>query len=152
MDWRNSVRAALHLKPAPEQADADRGVRVLECVKNNYAPLGSPVRLEWVDGVLTVEGTASPLQRAAQDAQADEKFLEMLARHNRLGLDVGPSTGRGYAPAVFEAAPDNGGYKARAFAATMHRLLTAGRIEVREEGPPSKRRKRLAIAGQGKVA
>ena len=50
MDWRNSVRAALHLKAAEDKADADRGVRILECVKNNYAPLAAALRLEWVDG------------------------------------------------------------------------------------------------------
>ncbi|HEY5127439.1 MAG TPA: AAA family ATPase, partial [Bradyrhizobium sp.] len=64
MDWRNSVRAALHLKAA-EGDDKARGIRILECVKNNYAPLSAPLNLEWIDGVLAVEGTASPHQRAA---------------------------------------------------------------------------------------
>lgn len=149
MDWRNAVRAGLHLKPAEDKADADRGVRVLECVKNNYAAPGAPVRLEWVDGLLTVEGTASPIQRAAQDAQADEKFLELLQRFTRLGIDVGPSTGQNYAPKVFAEAPDSGGYTSRGFAMTMHRLLERGRVQIEEHGPPSKRRKRLIIAGQG---
>jgi len=120
MDWRNSVRSALHLKAAEDKADADRGVRVLEHVKSNYAPLASPLNLEWIDGVLTVEGTASPLQRAAQDAQADDKFLELLAQHVRLGIDVEPSEGRNYAPKVFAASPESGGYKSRGFAAVMH--------------------------------
>jgi RecA-family ATPase len=148
MDWRNAVRSALHLKPAPDQADADRGVRVLECVKNNYAAHGAPVRLEWVDGVLTVEGTASPIQRAAQEAQADNKFLELLAHHIRLGIDVGPSTGQNYAPKIFADAPENGGYTSKGFAVVMHRLLNSNRIVIEEQGPPSKRRKRLVIAGQ----
>ena len=151
MDWRNSVRAGLHIKPAEDRADADRGVRVLECVKNNYAPPGSPVRLEWVDGLLTVEGTASPIQRAAQDAQADEKFLELLGRFTRLGIDVGPSTGQNYAPKVFAEASDSGGYTSRGFATIMHRLLHHGRVQIEEHGPPSKRRKRLVIAGQGRT-
>jgi RecA-family ATPase len=75
----------------------------------------------------------------------------LLLNHPSLsGLTNG--TGRGGSMAVFEAAPENGGYKARAFAATMHRLLNAGRIEIREEGPPSKRRKRLAIAANGSAS
>jgi RecA-family ATPase len=148
MDWRNTVRAALHLKPANENADADRGVRILECVKNNYAAQGRPVRLEWTDGVLTVEGTASPLQRAAQDAQADEKFLALLALHTRLGVDVGPSPGQNYAPKVFAEHAENGGYRKQAFATTMHRLQLTGRIVVEEQGPASRRRKRLAIVGR----
>lgn len=149
MDWRNAVRAALHLKTAPDQADADRGVRILECVKNNYAPLGPPLRLEWIDGVLTVEGTASPHQRAAQDAQGDEKFLALLALHMRLGIDVGPSPGQNYAPKLFAEHAENGGYRRQAFAAIMQRLQLAGRVTVEEYGPQSRRRKRLVIAGQG---
>lgn len=148
MDWRNSVRAALHLKAAEDKADADRGVRVLEHVKSNYAPLAPALRLEWVDGVLAIEGTASPHQRAAQDAQADEKFLALLAQHVRLGIDVGPSEARNYAPKVFAASPDSGGYTSRAFATVMHRLLVAGRVVIEEKGPPSKRRRRLVVAGQ----
>lgn len=149
MDWRNSVRAALHLKAAEDKADTDRGVRILECVKNNYAPLAAALRLEWVDGVLAIEGTASPLQRAAQDAQADEKFLVLLALHTRLGIDVGPNPGQNYAPKLFAEHAENGGYRKQAFATIMHRLQLAGRIVVEEQGQASRRRKRLAIAGQG---
>ena len=151
MDWRNSVRSALHLRAADDKADADRGCRVLEHVKSNYAPLAAPLRLEWVDGVLAIEGTAAPHQRAAQDALADGKFLELLAQHIQLGIDVGQSEGRNYAPKVFSASPDGGGFTSRGFATVMHRLLVTGRIEIEENGPPSKRRKRLVMAGQGRT-
>ena len=151
MDWRNSVRSALHLRAVDDRADADRGCRVLEHVKSNYAPLAAPLRLEWVDGVLAIEGTAAPHQRAAQDALADGKFLELLAQHIQLGIDVGQSEGRNYAPKVFSASPDSGGFTSRGFATVMHRLLVAGRIEIEENGPPSKRRKRLVMAGQGRT-
>jgi hypothetical protein len=99
--------------------------------------------LEWVDGILTPEGTASPLQRAAQDSQADEKFLAMLALHTQLGIDVGPSPGPNYAPKVFAEHAEAGGYRRNAFATIMHRLQLAGRITVEESGPASRRRKRL---------
>jgi RecA-family ATPase len=146
MDWRNSVRAALHLKAAEDKADADRGVRVLEHVKSNYAPLQSALRLEWVDGVLAIEGTASPLLRAAQDALADDKFLEHLATRNRLGRDVGENRGRNYAPKIFEEMEGPGGYTSRAFAVAMERLFGAGKIVLERIGPPSDNKKRLVVA------
>jgi hypothetical protein len=151
MDWRNSVRAALHLKAAEDKADADRGVRVLEHVKSNYAPLQAAQRLEWVDGVLSIEGTASPLQHAARDAQADERFIEHLATRNRLGRDVGENPGRNYAPKIFEEMEGAGGYTKRAFAAAMERLFLAGKIELEPVGSPSDNKKRL-IVGAGKGA
>jgi RecA-family ATPase len=151
MDWRNSVRAALHLKAAEDKADADRGVRVLEHLKSNYAPLQAAQRLEWVDGVLSIEGTASPLQHAARDAQADERFIEHLATRNRLGRDVGENPGRNYAPKIFEEMEGAGGYTKRAFAAAMERLFLAGKIELEPVGSPSDNKKRL-IVGAGKGA
>ena len=150
MDWRNSVRAALHMRAAEDKADADRGVRVLEHVKSNYAPLQPAQRLEWVEGVLSIEGTASPLQRAARDAQADDKFLEHLATRNRLGRDVGENRGRNYAPKIFEEMEGPGGYTSRAFAVVMERLFLAGKIELERIGPPSDNKKRLIVAaGKG---
>jgi RecA-family ATPase len=147
MDWRNSVRSALHLRPAEDKAEADLGVRVLECVKNNYAPLGPPVKLRWVDGVLAMEGSASPLQRLAQDSQADDKFLSLLAGRNRLGRDVGDKNGRNYAPHVFANDPESGGYTSKAFARAMERLFAAGKIALEQVGPKSKDKKRIVIAG-----
>lgn len=149
MDWRNAVRAALHLKPAPDQADADRGVRVLECVKNNYAPLGPPTRLEWEEGVLTVEGTASPHHRAAHDAGADERFLAHLDTRNGLGRDVSDKSGKNYAPKVFEDMEKQtgpNGYTKRKFAEAMERLFAARKIELQPIGPPSANRKRIVRA------
>jgi RecA-family ATPase len=143
MDWRNSVRAALHLKAAEDKADADRGVRVLEHLKSNYAPLQPAQRLEWIDGVLSIEGTASPHQRAAQNAQADEKFIEHLETRNRLGRDVSDKAGRNYAPKIFEEMEGDGGYTKRKFAEAMERLFIGGKIELEPIGPPSDNKKRI---------
>jgi hypothetical protein len=112
-------------------------------VKNNYAPQGSPVRLEWVDGVLSVEGTASPHLRAAQNAQADEKFIEHLETRNRLGRDVSDKAGRNYAPKIFEEMEGPGGYTKRKFAEAMERLFNGGKIELEPVGPPSDNKKRI---------
>jgi RecA-family ATPase len=149
MDWRNSVRAALHLKSADDRDDAARGVRVLECVKNNYAPLGAPTRLEWVDGVLMVEGTASPHQRAAQDTAAEVQFLAHLASQSRLGRDVSDKTGKNFAPAIFATLEPPGGYTSTAFRRAMERLFRDGKIVLEAFGPRSKDKKRLALATGG---
>jgi len=146
MDWRNGVRGALYLKYPDDRAEADAGVRILEVVKSNYGPIGEKVKLQWVKGGLAVQGTPSALQQAAQDSRADEKFLELLALHNRLGIDVGYSTGRNYAPKIFAEHPDSGGYKNRVFATSMQRLL-GNKIELEAVGPKSKGKKRLVVIG-----
>jgi RecA-family ATPase len=148
MDWRNAVRSALHLKPAADKADADRGVRVLECVKSNYAPLGEPVRLIWTDGILAPEGTEPAHVRAAQDQAAEAKFLELLDHFTKLGIDSSPNAGRNYAPTLFEKSEQSGGFRRRALAAAMERLLAGGRIKVETTGPASRQKKILVRVTQ----
>lgn len=150
MDWRNSVRAALYLKATDDREEVARGVRVLECVKNNYAPLGSPTKLEWVDGVLAPEGTVSPHQRRAAEVDAETRFLEHLANVNRLGRDVGEKTGPNYAPKIFEGMEPDGGFRSAAFAKAMQRLFNDRKLTLEAVGPPSKGKKRLIAAnGEG---
>lgn len=147
MDWRNSVRSALHLRPA-DGDDGARGVRVLECVKNNYAPLGEPTRLEWVDGVLALEGTASPFRKAAGDAEAEERFLSLLDMRNAQGRFVGANPGANYAPAIFASDEAGKGYTRNAFARTMERLFKSQRIALENYGPRSKERQRIVRGGK----
>jgi RecA-family ATPase len=146
MDWRNSVRSGHYLRAPDDKAEADRGVRLLETVKSNYGPLGKPVRLQWSDGGLALEGAQSPLRKIAQDQEADEVFLRLLDERNRIGLIVSPEVGRNYAPTIFEGLDGNGGYGKPIFARAMDRLLTADRIAVVNDGPPSRCRKRLVRA------
>ena len=145
MDWRNAVRAALHLKAVEDREEAARGVRILECVKNNYAPLGTPTKLEWVDGVLAPEGTASPHQRRAAEADVETRFFEHLASVNKLGRDVGEKPGPNYAASIFERMEEPGGYTSAAFAKAMQRLFRDGRIALEQVGSPSRNKKRLVI-------
>jgi RecA-family ATPase len=151
MDWRNAVRAALHLKAVEDREEAARGVRILECVKNNYAALGTPTKLEWVDGVLAPEGTASPHQRRAAEADAETRFLDLLANVNKLGRDVGEKPGPNYAASIFERMEESGGYTSAAFAKAMQRLFRDGKIALEQVGSPSKNKKRLVIMS-GKTA
>jgi hypothetical protein len=125
---------------------------VLELVKSNYAPLGKPVSLEWIDGTLTVEGTASPHQRAARETAADQKFLDHLKTQTALGRDVSDKTGRNFAPAIFAALEPADGYTSSAFRTAMERLFRDGRLKVEPFGPPSKGKTRLvpvSAAGGG---
>jgi RecA-family ATPase len=143
MDWRNSVRSGHYLRAPEDKAEADRGGRLLETVKNNYGPLGTPVRLQWSNGGLALEGTQSPLGKLAQDQEADDVFLRLLDERNRIGLPTSPLAGRNYAPSIFEGMEDNGGYRKTVFARTMDRLLKGGRIVVTTDGSASRNKKCL---------
>ena len=55
--------------------NTDRGMRLLETVKNNCGPPATPIRLQWSNGGLALEGATSPMRKVAQDQQADEVFL-----------------------------------------------------------------------------
>jgi RecA-family ATPase len=146
MDWRNSVRSAHYLKAPAEKADADRGVRLFETVKNNYGPLGPPIRLQWSDVGLALEGATSPMRKIAEEQEVDDVFLRLLDERNRLGLPTGPLNGSNYAPKLFEKMEGNGGYRKAVFARAMDRLLKSGRVVVITEGPPSRSRKWLIRA------
>lgn len=146
MDWRNSVRSAHYLRAPDDKAEADRGVRLLETVKSNYGPLGEPIRLQWSNGGLALEGSTTPLRKIAQDQQADDVFLHLLDERNRIGLPISPLPGRNYAPTIFEGMEGNGGYRKHVFARAMQRLLNEGKISVTTEGPKSRQTKQLIRA------
>jgi hypothetical protein len=58
---------------------------------------------------------------------------------------VSPNPSRSYAPTVFEKDDDAEGVTSKAFAKAMGRLLKDNRIHIETNGPPSKRRKTLAL-------
>ena len=137
VDWRNAVRVALHMRFSDDPTEAARGTTKFEVSKCNLGPRGEAIKLEWVDGLLCLEGSGSPLQRLARDAQANSKFLELLADRLRLGRDVGDKPGRNYAPAIFAETEGNGGYSKKAFTLAMERLFKANKITLEPVGPPS---------------
>jgi RecA-family ATPase len=128
MDWRNAVRSALWLHPPTEGAEADRGIRILETAKSNYAPPGNPLRLAWAHGGLQLEHAPPSHHRAAKERECDEIFLRLLDERSVQGGHVGRKTSAMYAPKVFADTPDNGGFSKSAFAAAMERLFKAGTI------------------------
>lgn len=130
MDWRNSVRSALYLRPADEKAEADRGIRILETAKSNYGPSGpaTQIRLQWGEGGLERETTPSSFHKIAKDQECEQVFLRLLDERNAQGGHVGRKQSGMYAPKEFADAPNNGGFTKQKFAAAMHRLFTAGTI------------------------
>ena len=140
MDWRNAVRSALYLKNAPDQAEADLGIRMLETAKSNYGPPGNPLRLQWADGGLQLEHAPSSLHRLAKDTECEETFLRLLDERSAQGRHVSDKNGKNYAPAVFASMTDNGGFAAKAFARAMDRLFHDKVIGLRPERRDGKTR------------
>lgn len=148
MDWRNAVRAALHLKRCEGRHEAVGRARILECVKNNYAPLGEPIRLDWEKGVLAVEGAVAPYERAAAERVVEEIFLEILEEFEASGREARPTDSRTGAPVMFAAHPRAIGQRmtVKAFKRAMERLLADKRILIVRRGPPSRQVQKLVRA------
>lgn len=148
--WNNSARSRLYFTTAKardgDEPDAD--VRELRVMKSNYGPAGEVVKLRFDRGAFAPEGGPSTIERAAADAGADDAFLRCLDVKTGQGISVGPSTGRNFAPAIFETMAEAAPYKRRALATAMDRLLSAGRIKSSSVGPPSKQRCILARVNQ----
>ena len=144
--WNNAGRWRLNFTTVKADEDGDTGSRQLEVVKANYGPIGEKVRVRWDRGVFVPECSASPIERAAAEAPIDDAFLRCLDAVTVQGRSVSAKKSSTYAPAVFEAMPEAGGVKNRAFMLAMERLLSTRRIKVEVSGPPSKRREILVRA------
>jgi RecA-family ATPase len=138
MDWRNAVRCALFLKSPDDKAEADRGVRILETQKSNCGPIGMPIRLQWSNGGLALEGSPGLPHRLAKDTECDEIFLRLLDARNGQGRDVSDKPSSTYAPKIFSDMEGNCGFTKRKFATAMDRLFHAKKIAVEKFGPPSR--------------
>jgi RecA-family ATPase len=144
VDWRNSVRAMLHLSD-PDKQDPD--VRELEVKKNNRGRSGEKTKLRWTGLTFSTDAqsVASPYRAAAEQA-IDDLFLRLLDKRIAQGRPIRPSTGRGSAPSELADDPDANGTTVTAFKAAMERLFTAGKIVTVETGPPAKRTKHIERA------
>jgi RecA-family ATPase len=142
--WRNAGRWQHNFTTIKNGADDDSDLRQLHLGKINYGRPGEKLQLRWDRGVFVPVGAGDPIRRAAAEAPVDDAFLRCLDAKAAQGIVVVPSTGRGYAPKVFEEMQEAGGFKSRALALSMERHLSAGRIKVEPFGPPSKGRTRLA--------
>jgi len=146
--WHNSVRARSYMKGVkPEDGEEpDNELRELIFKKNNYGPLAETILLKYKNGLfLPVMGPGS-LDRATQEARADEVFLALLDRFTKTNRNVSDKASRTYAPSVFakEAEAKSAGLNSKALEAAMRRLFAAGTIWNEDVGKPSRPQYRIA--------
>lgn len=152
--WHNTVRARAYFrKPTSEDDEGDEtkpddGRRELHFLKNQFGPLGHRIPLRWSNGLWLPPASPSEDAKAAAAEQMDELFLGLLRRFAEQGRNVTDKQSPSYAPARFAEQPEAKKAKAssKTMAAAMERLLTAGKIKVITEGPPSRRVSQLVEA------
>lgn len=148
--WSNSVRSRLYLeRPKRDRDDPpDEDERLLSVKKANYAKVGISIGLRWRSGVFVRDDDQTSMKgtsTAAEASAADDVFLDLLRKFTDQGRTVSPSPSASYAPVLFERHPEARGFKKRALAQAMERLLSGGQIAVEMFGPPSKQRQRLIL-------
>ena len=124
----------------------DNDLRQLEFKKNQYGPTGETIVLRYQNGLfLPLPGMAS-LDKAAQEAKADQIFLDLLARFTTENRNVSDKKGPSYAPAFFakEEEAKRGGLTGKALEAAMRRLFKAVKIWNEQYGKPSRPHYRIA--------
>lgn len=143
--WNASVRSRLYLKRVKDDGyEADADARTLETMKANYGPTGGAIALTWMDGVFVPDLPGD--DREDRNAKAERVFLKLLAEFAKNGRRVSPKNGSNLASKVFSEHPEREGVSKKAFKTAMECLITAGKIIVEEDGPPSKRSQYLVGA------
>lgn len=146
--WNNSVRSRLYLERVIQDGyEPDPDARVLRSMKANYARTGGEISLRWESGVFVAQTPPTGLDRLSATAKAERVFLKLLQQAQEQGRRVNHAGGPTYAPKVFEKHPDSEGITKRTFGRAMEALLASGKIKIVEDGPPSKRRQTLEVAG-----
>ncbi len=136
--WSNSVRSRLYLKTAENDDDA----RTLRVMKANYGPKDE-IKIRWANGVFGLDHGPDPVVGNMLDKKADELFIELLILLTGQGHYLSPSPSATYAPSTMAKHPKARGYSKDKLATAMQRLLDGNRIHIAEEGPPSRKRKRV---------
>jgi RecA-family ATPase len=154
--WHGAARFRMYLTGVKaddgEQPDSD--LRQLEFRKNQYGPLGETIVLRYQDGLfLPLPGVAS-IDKAAQEARADDVFLTLLRRFTNQNRNVGDKKGTNYAPALFakEEEAKRAGLGNSHLEAAMRRLFVENKIHLEPYGRPYRGSVRLAIGGVAEVA
>jgi RecA-family ATPase len=146
--WHNSVRARMYFKATADANDDDVSamLRILEVKKNNYGPVSEAITVRWQDGVyVVVDPEQGSLDLSTVHSAVDRLFLTLLRRLAEQKRFVSDKRSPSYAPTVFARQPEASAAKTdvAGFAAGMERLFASGKIAVEEEGPPSRRYRRL---------
>lgn len=149
--WNNSVRSRLYLKRQHDDPHeiTDLDFRKLVSMKANYAPTGGEIGMRWEKGRFVPTETPATatgtIDRMAIASKAERVFLALVHRFNEEGRNISPTSGNAYAPYLFAKHPQSEGVTKRQFEIAMDTLFAAKRIKIVEQGPPSKRRRNIAI-------
>ncbi len=147
--WSNSVRSRLYFERVLDDGyEANPDARRLVTKKANYARVGSEIALTWRDGVFVADEPETGLDRLAKSSKAERVFLKLLRLFTEQGRRVNHLGSTSYAPTVFSKHPEAEGVTKQAFRNAMETLLGGGKIAISEEGPPSRRVKFIAEAGE----
>lgn len=147
--WNNSVRSRLYLTQATADDDTepDPDLRVLELAKSNRGRAGDKIYVRWQNGRFIPEDSATDnLNAMAREIRADEIFVEIASKLIDQGQTLSPNKNQTYAPRVVRQHPDADGFGKREMERAFARLMDAGRLKTIEEGPPSRRYKRIIVA------
>jgi hypothetical protein len=110
------------------------------------------VQCQWQNGVFVPIGVGNPIERAAAATAVDDAFLRCVDAVTVQMRSASPNKGNTYAPTVFEKMPEAAGFNRKALGGSMERLLSAGRIEGKAIGSPSKQRTQIVRAGGSDAA
>ena len=145
--WNNGVRSRLYLirATAEDDSEPDPDLRILELAKANRGRVGQKIFMRWHEGAFVLDGMGEDgLQKLNRDLKIEQTFLELLDLYRTQDRHVSPSPSRTYAPTMFSKDPAANGIGPKAFERAMNILLTADKIKIETDGPPSKRRQHLA--------
>ncbi|MEQ8448233.1 MAG: AAA family ATPase [Nitratireductor sp.] len=149
--WNNSVRSRFYLKRQHDDPKeiTDPDFRKLVSMKANYAPTGGEIGMRWERGRFvpteTPAAATGSIDRMAIQSRAERVFLALVRQFAEEGRNVSATSGNAYAPFIFAKHPQNEGVTKRQFEIAMDTLFAAKSIEIVEQGPPSKRRRNVAI-------
>jgi RecA-family ATPase len=150
--WNNSVRSRLYLsypQVDDEEARPDPDARILSLQKANYASAGNAIPIRYNSGafVCEVQNSGGWLSDKIRRENAEIAFIEGLKELASKGQRCNAGkTQQNYAPKLIAKRTTAGeGWSSKELEQAMNRLFKGGRIEIVEDGPPSKRRKFLKV-------
>lgn len=142
--WNGSVRSRIYLtKPKVKDADIDgeegqTNERILKTMKSNYGASGDVIRLRWDQGVFVRadSGGGSLLDRLDDDRKVLEATRWLIQRGERLSPSEKSRTALMHrVPKV----PSCNEMTWKDVFKAQERLLSSGKMELVEVGPPTKR-------------
>ena len=148
--FRNASRSMLYLE-RDKDADDDAPL-LLRTKKQNYGPAADDVRVEWESGRFVLAGhdpVPTGFFAGVERRSAERAFLECLDVLGKRGVKVNAAKRTAtYAPREMTGMRQAGGFKFADLERAMRDMLDTGALEVREDGPPSKRRSYIALASK----